>query len=75
MLVLLCLQCLPYWPQASGKDVIVVAKVKGTSQVTGPFPINKAHTTLLKLENEVCMPLGCRRFDRAMVSSSRVLLW
>ena len=54
MMVLLHFQCLPYWPQMNGKDVIVKAKVKGTSEVTGPFLINKAHTTLLKLENQVC---------------------
>nr|KAG5695911.1 hypothetical protein BaRGS_017349 [Batillaria attramentaria] len=45
-------QCLPFWPKRSGKEITVEAKVKGTNKVTGSFPINKAHTTLLKLKNE-----------------------
>ena len=45
-------ECLPFWPCAGDRDVKVQAKVKDTEEVTGPFLISKAHTTLLKLNNQ-----------------------
>lgn len=45
-------QCQAYWPQITSKDISVKAKVKDTQEVTGAFLINKAHTTLMRLDNQ-----------------------
>lgn len=46
-------QCKGYYPQAVAKEMTIVAKVQDSSLETVPFFLNKAHTTLLKLDDTV----------------------
>lgn len=63
-------QCVPFWPQQAGKEISVKAKIKGMSEVTGPFHINKAHTTLLKLDNEFGgINADCQVSESAMITT------
>lgn len=50
---LLLLQCLPFWPLQSGKEMTMVAKVDGSAYSTSPFYFNKPHTTLMRVDDEV----------------------
>ncbi|XP_065320844.1 intermembrane lipid transfer protein VPS13A-like isoform X3 [Gordionus sp. m RMFG-2023] len=45
--------CLPFWPKQSpsNKNMALMAKFKDSDTCTTPFPINRAHNTLLKLDN------------------------
>ncbi|RUS72468.1 hypothetical protein EGW08_019771 [Elysia chlorotica] len=45
-------ECKPFYPLVSAKEMKIVAKVEGgNDQETVPFFLNKAHTTLLKLND------------------------
>jgi hypothetical protein len=44
----------PFWPLQTGKEMKMKAKVKGTDLETGSFLFNKAHNSMMRLNNEVC---------------------
>jgi hypothetical protein len=50
-------QCIPCWPTAKTQKRTMVAKVTGTTEQTKAFSFAEAHTTLLQLNTEVCVPL------------------
>ncbi|XP_064596162.1 intermembrane lipid transfer protein VPS13C-like isoform X2 [Liolophura sinensis] len=63
-------ECLPFWPQQTGKEMKLKAKVKLSDEETGPFLINTAHTTLLKLDNEYGgLDVECHVSESAMVTT------
>ncbi|KAK7096181.1 hypothetical protein V1264_005509 [Littorina saxatilis] len=65
-------KCYPYWPQLASKDVTIKAKVKDSAEVTVPFLINKAHTTLLKLKNEYGgISADCQVSEASMITTLR----
>lgn len=49
----LFLQCLPFWPLQSGKEMTMVTKVDGSEYSTTPFYFNKPHITLMRVDDEV----------------------
>ncbi|KAK6178554.1 hypothetical protein SNE40_013319 [Patella caerulea] len=61
-------ECLPFWPEQ--KDMKLKARVADTVVTTGPFFINKAHISLMKLENEYGgIQVECNVSEAAMVTS------
>ncbi|KAL3884630.1 hypothetical protein ACJMK2_024757 [Sinanodonta woodiana] len=63
-------QCVPFWPMQSGKEMKMEAKFKDTNESTGPFLFNKAHETLLKLDNEYGgISVECQETEAAMVTT------
>ncbi|KAK3590891.1 hypothetical protein CHS0354_020869 [Potamilus streckersoni] len=63
-------QCVPFWPMQSGKEMKMEARFKDTNEATGPFLFNKAHETLLKLDNEYGgISVECQETEAAMVTT------
>lgn len=61
-------QCLPFWPLTSKMEMR--AKVKDTNEETSLFPMNKPHSTLLKLENQYGgINIECQATEIAMVTT------
>ncbi|KAK3093140.1 hypothetical protein FSP39_011676 [Pinctada imbricata] len=62
--------CLPFWPTQTGDDMTLKAKFKGSDDVTNPFFFNKAHTTLMKLDNEYGgINVECHVTESSMVTT------
>ncbi|XP_067654011.1 intermembrane lipid transfer protein VPS13A-like isoform X3 [Haliotis asinina] len=63
-------KCLPFWPEQSGKEMTMKAKVKDTNESTDMFLINKAHTSLMRLNNEYGgINTECQVTESAMVTT------
>lgn len=61
-------QCVPFWPLTNKMEM--KAKVKDTSEETSLFPMNKPHSTLLKLENQYNgISVECQATEIAMVTT------
>ncbi|ESO95114.1 hypothetical protein LOTGIDRAFT_160876 [Lottia gigantea] len=60
---------IPFWPEQDVKEVKLKARVSNTVINTTPFLVNKAHTTLMKLENEFGgIQVECNVSESAMVT-------
>ncbi|GFN81254.1 vacuolar protein sorting-associated protein 13a-like, partial [Plakobranchus ocellatus] len=63
-------ECKPFYPQVSAKEMKIIAKVKDDSAETVPFFLNKAHTTLLKLNDKYGGINGdCRVSESQMITT------
>ncbi|BFZ25790.1 hypothetical protein BsWGS_28827 [Bradybaena similaris] len=63
-------ECKGYYPQAVAKEMTIVAKVQDSSLETVPFFLNKAHTTLLKLDDSLGgLNAECQVSESAMVTT------
>ncbi|XP_048251088.1 vacuolar protein sorting-associated protein 13A-like isoform X4 [Haliotis rufescens] len=63
-------KCLPFWPEQSGKEMTMKAKVKDSDERTAGFLINKAHTSLMRLNNEYGgINTECQVTESAMVTT------
>ncbi|KAK3690734.1 hypothetical protein RRG08_061173 [Elysia crispata] len=63
-------ECKPFYPETSDKEMKIVAKVKDASDETVPFFLNKAHTTLLKLDDKYGgINADCRVSESQMITT------
>ncbi|XP_025082324.1 vacuolar protein sorting-associated protein 13C-like [Pomacea canaliculata] len=62
-------QVIPFYPYPS-ENITIKAKIKGTSEETVPFPIDQAHSTMLRLDNEygaICAE--CQVTESSMITT------
>ncbi|GFR83880.1 vacuolar protein sorting-associated protein 13A-like, partial [Elysia marginata] len=63
-------ECKPFYPLMSGKEMKIVAKVEDDTNETVPFFLNKAHTTLLKLDDKYGgLNADCRVSESQMITT------
>lgn len=63
-------ECQPFWPQQTGKEMKMKAKVLGSDSATTEFLFNKAHNTLARLNDKYGgIHVDCQVTEAAMVTT------
>ncbi|XP_021375808.1 vacuolar protein sorting-associated protein 13A-like isoform X2 [Mizuhopecten yessoensis] len=63
-------ECQPFWPQLTGKEMKMRAKVKGSEVMTSEFLFNKANNTLARLDDQHGgINVDCQVTESAMVTT------
>ncbi|XP_060080495.1 intermembrane lipid transfer protein VPS13A-like [Ylistrum balloti] len=63
-------ECQPFWPQHTGKEMKMKAKVMGSESATSEFLFNKAHNTLARLDDKYGgVNVDCQVTESAMLTT------